>query len=146
MQSRSKLWIGMVVLSAALLGVGHTAWAKSMWAMTTDQNPNAPSGTTYSSCDGATLFWTNVDGFDTGGAVVCFSRSYSNNSFVQATCQSSAGVNFRSNVRSTGATYCTGPTNPWGGTISACHVVLFGKTSQSSTCGQFDLGVWGRGL
>lgn len=146
MQSRSKLWMGMAVLSATLFGLSQAAQAKSMWALTTDQNPNTPDGTTYSSCNGTVTLWTQADGFDSSGAVVCFSRSFSNGSFIQATCQSNAGVSFRSSVRSVGASYCTGATNPWGGTISACHVVLFGKTSQSSTCGQFDLGVWGRGV
>lgn len=146
MQSRSKLWMGMAALTVAALGLGSEASAKSIWAMTTDQNPNTPNGTTYSSCDGSITLWTQADGFDSSGAVVCLSRSFSNGSFVQVPCSSSSAVTYRSSVRSVGASYCAGSTNPWGGIISACHVVLFGKTSQSSTCGQFDLGVWGRGL
>ena len=103
MQSRSKLWMGMAALTAMLFGMSQAVEAKSMWAMTTDQNPNTPNGTTYSSCNGSTVLWTQADGFDSSGAVVCFSRSYSNGSFVQVSCQSNAGVNYRSSVRSIGA-------------------------------------------
>jgi hypothetical protein len=145
MQSRSKLGLGMVVLTATLFGMGHDASAKSIWAMTTDQNPSTPSGTTYTSCGGSTVLWTQADGFDSGGGVVCLARSFSNGSFIQSSCLSNA-LTYRASVRSVGTSYCTGATNAWGGMISACHVPLFMKSSQSPSCGIIDLGVWGRGF
>ena len=145
MQSQWRLWMGMAVLTASLIGMGHEASAKSIWAMATDQNPNTPSGTTYTGCGTSSSYWAQTDGFYSDGSLACLARSFANGSFIQGSCLSGAST-FRASIRSIGSTYCTGATNPWAGTISACHVLLFGQTSQSSSCGTFDLGVWGRGF
>ena len=145
MKSRAKLWMGMAVLGATLVGLGAEASAKSVWTFATDQNSSAPTGTTYSSCGGGTAVWAQISGFYADGSLACLARSFANG--VTSTGQCLAGAStFKSTVRSTGGTYCTGATNAWNGMISACHVQLFGQTSQSSSCGVFDLGVWGRGV
>jgi hypothetical protein len=144
MQSRSKLWLGMVVLTAALFGIGNDASAKSIWAMTTDQNLSTPNGTTYSTCNNSAI-WTQASGFDSGGAVVCLARSFSNGAFVTGSCLSNA-LTYRASVRATGTTFCNGTTYSWAGPISACHAAVFMKSSQNPNCAVIDLGVWGRGL
>jgi hypothetical protein len=143
MQSRTKLLMGMAVFTATLMGLSHTASAKTVWAMATDQNPNTPDGTTYSGC-GSGTYWAQASGFYADGSLACLARSFANGAYVTGPCLSGAST-FQSTIRSVGSTYCSGARNAWSGTISACHVLLFGKTSASSSCGTFDLGIWGRG-
>lgn len=149
MRKLSKAGLGMLVVIASSVGLGQVASARSIIALATDQDPNTPSGTTYGGCgSNPRSIWAQATGWRADGSIACLARSFNNGVTSQGSCDSPGSpppTHFQSTVRYIGSIFCFGADNPWFGTISACHARIFGQTSASSTCGTFDLGVWGRG-